>query len=317
MNSILAVRLGAMGDILHALPAVASLKKSFPEKRVFWVVARKWMELLDGNPNIDELVPFERRGAGALARTWRRLRAIRPEIAIDFQGLIQSAIAGRLARPKVYFGLASSLAREPLAALFYTRRIEAAGPHRVERNLQLAAAAGASLLTEDSWLPLGRSEGELPEGSFVLTSPFAGWVSKQWPLARYEELGKRLRARGLELVANVPVERARELDEFVHLRVHTSSISGLIDATRRAIGVVGVDSGPLHLAAALNKPGVALFGPTDPLQNGPFRSRMTVLRAPGAQTTYKRHRQVDESMTKISAERVAEEFLRSIAVKSL
>ena len=63
MNSILAVRLGAMGDILHALPAVASLKKSFPEKRIFWVVARKWMELLEGNPNIDELVPFDREGA--------------------------------------------------------------------------------------------------------------------------------------------------------------------------------------------------------------------------------------------------------------
>src|SRR5882757_856804 len=95
MNSILAVRLGAMGDILHALPAVASLKKSFPEKRIYWVVARKWMELLDGNPNIDEIVPFDRRGAGAVVKTWRRLRAIRPEIAIDFQGLIQSAIAGR------------------------------------------------------------------------------------------------------------------------------------------------------------------------------------------------------------------------------
>jgi heptosyltransferase I len=105
MNSILAVRLGAMGDILHALPAVASLKKSFPEKRIIWVVARKWIELLDGNPNIDELVPFDRQNIGALAATWRRLRAIRPEIAIDFQGLIQSAVVGRSARPKLFIGL--------------------------------------------------------------------------------------------------------------------------------------------------------------------------------------------------------------------
>ena len=162
MNSILGVRLGAMGDILHALPAMASLKKSFPEKRIIWVVARKWIELLDGNPNIDELVPFDRQNIGALGKTWRRLRAIRPEIAIDFQGLIQSALVGRSARPKLYIGLASSLAREPLAALFYTRRITADGPHRVERNLQLAAAAGAALLTEESWLPPGRPEGELP-----------------------------------------------------------------------------------------------------------------------------------------------------------
>jgi heptosyltransferase-1 len=316
MNSILVVRLGAMGDILHALPAVASLKKSFPRKRIFWVVANKWMELLDGNPNIDELVPFDRQSAGAIAKTWRRLRTIRPEIAIDFQGLIQSAIAGRAARPETYFGLTRSLAREPLAALFYTRRVEALGPHRVETNLQLAAAAGAVVLAEESWIPQGRPEGDLPAGPFILTSPLAGWASKQWPLACYEELAKRVRAHGLELVANVPAGRERELGQFTHLRLHTSSISGLIDATRRAIGVVGVDSGPLHLAAALRKPGVALFGPTDPVQNGPFKSRMTVLRTPDAQTTYKRHAQVDASMTKISAERVAEELLRTIAVGS-
>jgi heptosyltransferase-1 len=314
MNSILAVRLGAMGDILHALPAVASLKKSFPEKRIFWVVARKWMGLLEGNPNIDELVPFDREGPAAFAKTWRRLRAIRPEIAIDFQGLIQSALAGRSARPEVYFGLSSSLAREPLAALFYTRKIEAGGPHRVERNLQLVEAAGARLLTQDSWLPPGRSEGALPAGPFILTSPLAGWVGKQWPLARYEELGKLLHAQGLELVTNVPAGREHELGDFAHLRVHTSSISGLIDATRRAIGIVGVDSGPLHLASALGKPGVALFGPTDPVQNGPFKSRMAVLRVPDAQTTYKRHAEVAESMVKIPAERVAEELLRSIVV---
>lgn len=316
MNSILVVRLGAMGDILHALPAVGSLKKSFPEKRTYWVVARKWIELLQGNPHIDEIVPFERKGVGALLKTWLRLRSIQPEIAIDFQGLIQSAIAGRAARPETYFGLTRSLAREPLAALFYSKRVEATGPHRVETNLQLARAAGAAVLTEESWIPRGRPEGELPAGPFLLTSPLAGWASKQWPLACYEELGERLRARGLELVANVPPGRERELGQFTHLRLHTSSISGLIDATRRAIGVVGVDSGPLHLAAALGKPGVALFGPTDPLRNGPYKSRMTVLRAPGAQTSYKRHVQVDASMAKISAERVAEELLRSIAVNS-
>ncbi|HEY6987671.1 MAG TPA: glycosyltransferase family 9 protein [Bryobacteraceae bacterium] len=314
MNAILAVRLGAMGDILHALPAVASLKKSFPEKRIIWVVARKWIELLDGNPNIDELVSFDRQNIGALAKTWRRLRAIRPEIAIDFQGLIQSALVGRLARPKLYIGLTKSQAREPLAAAFYTRHVKAKGPHRIERNLQLVAAAGAALLTEESWLPRGSSEGELPAGSFILASPLAGWGSKQWPLSYYDELGKRLRAQGLELVANVPVESEGEIANLPHVRVHSSSISGLIDATRRAAGVVGVDSGPMHLAAALGKPGVALFGPTDPARNGPFRSRMTVLRAPDAQTTYKRRAELDDSMKKISAERVAEEVLRSLAV---
>ena len=314
MNSILAVRLGAMGDILHALPAVASLKKTFPDKRIIWVVARKWIELLEGNPNIDELVPFDRQSIGALAKTWRRLRAVQPEIAIDFQGLIQSALVGRLARPKLYIGLTKSQAREPLAAVFYTRHVKAKGPHRIERNLQLAAAAGAGMLVKESWLPPGRPEGELPTGPFILASPLAGWGSKQWPLPYYDELGKRLRVQGLELVANVPAGHERDVENLAHVRVHSSSISGLIDATRRAAGIVGVDSGPMHLAAALGKPGVALFGPTDPAQNGPFRCRMTVLRAPDAQTTYKRRAELDESMKKISAERVTEELLRSIAV---
>ena len=108
----------AMGDILHALPAVASLKKKFSGNEFFGWWRRQMDGTIEGNPNIDELVPFDRQGAGALAATWRRLRSIRPEIAIDFQGLVQSAIAGKLSRGRNLFGLAQALVREPLAALF-------------------------------------------------------------------------------------------------------------------------------------------------------------------------------------------------------
>jgi heptosyltransferase-1 len=311
-NSILIIRLGAMGDIIHALPAVASLKRSFPERRLAWVVARKWAALLEGNPNIDEIVIFDRGNLSALASSWRRLRRVRPEIAIDFQGLIQSALAGWVARPKVYFGLDTSLAREPLAARFYTRRVLAEGPHRVERDLQLAAAAGAEYLISDSWIPTGQPEGQLPAGPFVLASPFAGWASKQWPMASYEALAERLRQQGLALVVNVPTGRERELETHAHLRVHVSGIDGLIDATRRAIAVVGVDSGPLHLAAALGKPGVALYGPTDPVQTGPFKSCMTVLRAHQAEATYKRHGEIHASMMDLTVDQVADALGASI-----
>jgi heptosyltransferase-1 len=323
-NSILVIRLGAMGDIVHTLPAVASLKRSFPEWRLRWVVARKWTALLEGNPNIDEIVPFERGGMSALLGSWRRLRRTRPELAIDFQGLIQSALVGWVSRPKTYFGLDKSLARERLAASFYTRCILALGPHRVERNLQLAAAAGAGRLREDaatppwmsSWLPQGRPEGQLPAGPFVLANPFAGWVSKQWPIASYEALAERLKDQGLAMVVNVPRESAQLIERLVHLQLHVSGIGGLIDATRRATAVVGVDSGPLHLAAALGKPGVALFGPTDPAQTGPFRSRMTVLRAPGAATTYKRDGEIHASMKDLTVDQVAKALVKSIAAAS-
>jgi heptosyltransferase-1 len=89
------------------------------------------------------------------------------------------------------------------------------------------------------------------------------------------------------------------------LNAHSSSISGLIHATRKAAAVVGVDSGPLHIAAALNKPGVAIYGPTDPAQTGPFGKTITVLRAE-TNTTYKRENEIHPSMKAIHPEQVAE-----------
>jgi heptosyltransferase-1 len=312
-TAILVIRLSAMGDIIHALPAVASLKKSFPQSHVAWLVAPKWMPLLEGNPFINELIPFRRHGVRELKASWIRLRALKPDFAIDFQGLVQSAFAGRAAQPKMFYGFDSSVAREPLASVFYTHRIAVRGPHRVDRNLQLANAAGARELTQDAWLPCGRDEGPLPSSPFVLASPFAGWTSKQWPLENYEALAERLNREGLELIANVPEHRAREVSGFRHVRLHTSSIAGLIAATRRSTAVIGLDSGPLHLAAALHKPGVALFGPTDPGRTGPYGGSMTVLRAEETETTYARHHAIHPSMEAIPVEQVVEALMRSIA----
>ena len=316
-GSILVVRLGAMGDIIHALPAVASLRQSFPRHRITWVVAGKWVQILEGNPHIDQIVPFDRRGKAAIYRAWRKLRPLRPEIAIDFQGLIQSALVGRAARPKNFIGLHRSLARESLAALFYTQQVRAVGPHCVEMNLQLSAAAGATQLTDQAWLPTGHAEGKLPSGPFVFASPFAGWASKQWPLDRYLLLAEALKAEGLPLVVNVPPGLGTKLAGLPGLKIHESGIPGLIDATRRATAIVGVDSGPMHLAAALAKPGVAIFGPTDPARNGPFRSRLMVLRDPNALTTYKRNEGIDPSMLAITADQVKEALLHSIRMASV
>ncbi|MGA8029850.1 MAG: glycosyltransferase family 9 protein [Bryobacteraceae bacterium] len=311
--SILVIRLGAMGDIIHALPAVASLKKSFPRNRLAWLIAPRWTPLLEGNPFVDELIPFERGGVAALRDSWRRLRSLKPDLAFDFQGLVQSALSGRAAKPKCFFGFDQSVARERMASVFYTHRIAVSGPHRVERNLQLVEAAGASELTDQAWIPFGRDEGSLPSGPFVLTNPFAGWKSKQWPIEYYDTLAQRLQREGLQLVANVSEQHAGELADLKHVRIHTSSLLGLIAATRQATAVLGLDSGPLHLAAALSKPGVALFGLTDPLRTGPYGGRMTVLRVDDTATTYKRHDSIHASMKAILPEQVAEALLASIA----
>ncbi len=312
-EGILLIRMSAMGDILHALPVATSLKKSFPESLLTWLVAPRWMPLLEGNPYIDQLLPFDRSSFAALRESWNRVRSLQIDTAFDLQGLLQSAVIGRAAKPARFYGFDKAVAREPLAASLYTNRVAVRGPHRIERNLQLIEAYGARELTYESKIPEGRPEGDLPAGNFVLTSPFAGWPGKEWPLESYDRLAEILLRDGLELVANVPEHRAEELGRLRHIRPHVSSLSGLIWATRRALAVVGLDSGPVHLAAALGKPGVALYGPTDPASTGPFGGSMAVLRSANVETTYKRHGQIHASMKAIYVEAVAEALLRSMA----
>jgi heptosyltransferase-1 len=233
-------------------------------------------------------------------------------MAIDFQGLIQSALVGRASRPLRFIGLHRSQARESLAGIFYTEQVKTTGPHCVDANLQLAAAAGATHLTDEAWIPPGKPEGDLPSGPFVFASPFAGWASKQWPLENYGRLAQELIAEGLPLVVNVPQGFREKLAAMPDLQIHESGLPGLIDGTRRATAVVGVDSGPMHLAAALSKPGVAIFGPTDPARNGPFHSKLVVLRDAHAVTSYERVDENDASMRAIGVANVKEALLHSI-----
>jgi heptosyltransferase-1 len=269
-SSTLVVRLGAMGDILHALPAVQALASKVGP--VDWLVKPQWRPLLEGNP--------------AIARLWTETPGRRFAAAYDFQGLMKSAwFAWRCAKEVVGF----AETREHPARWLYSRRVARLGAHVVEHNLGLVGAVVAPSV----WLPGGRPEGRLPRGPFVLASPLAGWRSKQWPIESFGELQRLL---PVPLVLNGPPGSGLE---------HESGLDGLLDATRRAAAVLGVDSGPMHLAAALNKPGVALFGPTDPARNGPFGGTIRVLRAADAVTSYRRRQETDASMRALRPEMVA------------
>jgi len=300
---ILVVRISSMGDIIHCLPAAATLKHSFPGSVLDWVVAPCWAVLLEGNPFVDRLIPFERRSTRSWLEAWRQLRKARFDFAVDLQGLVQSAFLASLARADRIFGFHQSQVREKLAALFYSTKVRASAAHIVDRNLELAAAAGASSLLRTFPLPEGSAEGDLPSGDFVLASPLAGWAGKQWPLEFYPALARRLREElGIPLVLSAPPQAAPSPD----LQLYPCSVAGLIHATRRSLAVVGIDSGPLHLAAALGKPGVAIFGPTDPARNGPYGATFTVLRSPRALTSYKRRAEIEASMREISPDAVFE-----------
>lgn len=304
---ILAIRLGAMGDIIHTLPAVASLKHSFPRSRLSWIVEPQWAPLLEGNPFVDEVIILERGSLRGIWKTKKRLRRERFDLAVDFQGLIKSALVATAAWPEKIVGYHPSEAREKWAALFYSTKVRTHSTHIVDRHLELATAAGAASLVKSFPLPEGRPEGQLPEGQFVLASPAAGWVAKQWPLEYYARLAGLLREQlDIPLVLNGPPSSGPLLEGVAEAIPHLSSLSGLIYATRRAAAVVGVDSGPMHLAAALGKPGVAILGPTDPARNGPYGGTMKVLRSANARTTYKRRTVIDGSMREISPELVFE-----------
>ncbi len=314
---ILVVRLGAMGDIIHTLPAVAWLKQSHPGAHLTWLVEPRWAPLLEENPYVDRVVVLRRGSFAGLMETRRELRTATYDFAVDFQGLLKSAMAASAAHPGRLFGFHQSQLRERVAGLFYSDKTLSRSAHVVDRNLELAAACGAGGNRPAQRLfplPPGRPEGELPAGDFVLASPLAGWGSKQWPMGHFRSLARRLREElGIPLVLDGPP--GADFTAVEGAVPHHSSLPGLIHATRRATAIVGVDSGPLHLAAALGKPGVAIFGPTDPARNGPYGDTLRVLRTVEAATTYKRGAAIDSSMQKISPDEVFEALRTALGTR--
>jgi heptosyltransferase-1 len=304
---ILVIRLSAMGDILHALPAVATLRRSFPGCRISWAVKPRFRELLDGGGLADEVIPIDRGSYAGVRESARRLRSAPFDLAIDFQGLVQSALVATVSGASRIIGFDAAQVRERPATLFYSSAVSTRSAHVVDMNLELAAAAGARQIAIEFPLPPGRPEGDLPAGPFVLAAPIAGWASKQWPLENYSAVAARLkRELGVTLVLNgSPAQQAR-LRQVAGAQIHLSTISGLIDATRRCAATLGVDSGPMHLGAALGRPGVAVFGPTDPVRNGPYSALVCVLRSPLARNSYKRGADIDASMRATGPDEVFE-----------
>ena len=299
--TILVVRLGAMGDILHTLPAVTGLHWAYPLARIHWVVEPRWRMLLDGNPALASVIPLDRRSWSSIRDVRRHLRSLRIDQAFDFQGLIKSALVARLSGAQRITGYPPSHLREGMARWFYSGSPSISAAHVVDQHLELAGVPAPSVLS----LPEGRREGELPSGPFVLASPYAGWRSKQWPLEYFSHLAVRL---PMPLVLNVSPMDSKHLPAMPNTILHQSSIDGLIWATRHAKAVVGVDSGPLHLAAALAKPGVAIFGATDPKRNGPYGGTIRVLRSPRAITSYQRGDEIDPVMRDITVDQVHAEL---------
>jgi heptosyltransferase I len=338
IERLLIVRLGAMGDIIHALPAVAALRAAFPGAMLGWLIEERWAELLctlptprsgprsAQRPLVDRLHTVNTRRwrrAPFSATTWERvaaslsdLRAARYEIALDVQGAVRSSLLARWSGAPVIYGAAQP--RENLASMFYTRQVVTRGKHVVEQNLSLAEAlAQQALKISTAELPRDAAADQecdrrlKAQGTreFVLVNPGAGWGAKQWPAERYGEAARQLAENGLKTLVNFgpgeeDLARSVETASGGTAETFTGSLTQLIALTRRARLFIGGDTGPMHLAAALGVPVVAIFGPTDPARNGPFGTRSIMLRSAASNPSYSHVPRPDEGLLEIGAERV-------------
>jgi heptosyltransferase-1 len=327
---LLVVRLGAMGDILHALPAVTALRRAHPSWRIDWALEPRWWPLLSAEPEdadpgagrsaarpvVDRMfrVPTKAWGKRPLRRrTWHEigaligaLRAVRYDAVLDLQGAIRSGAVARLSGCGRIVGAAEPW--EGPAKWLYSERVRTAGQHVIEQNVELAASVAGDLLAPslpvlpvdfaaEDWcdaLP------ELKEAQWrgrpvLLIHPGAGWGAKRWPADRYGAVAAAFAGRGgVVLVNAAPGEEG--LAEAVvtaaggdgRVSAVSCSLPELMALTRRVSVVIGGDTGPLHLACALSKPVVGIYGPTDPRRNGPYGTRFRVLRNPESRTDHAR-----------------------------
>lgn len=306
---ILIIKPSSLGDIVHALPVLAGLRRAHPRARVSWLIGSGFADLLAGHPLIDELIPFDR---GRFGRMWRSpriaaeflafvrsIRARRFDLVIDLQGLFRSGFLARASGAARRVGFAD--ARE-LATLFYTDRVRcgADAVHAVDRNLCVSAALALPPTAE---FPLPVDAGALARARAMLGAtpddpPIlaivvgARWVTKIWPAERGGELlAAAVRdGRWRAVLLGAPADRTladallssaarlgsdcRDVIDLVG-RTTLRELTALMSLSRV---VVCQDSGPMHVAAALGRPTVALFGPTDERRTGPYSSAARVVR---------------------------------------
>ena len=295
MPKFLIVRLGALGDIVHAIPVAAALRRAFPSARIDWLVSAKHREILDLVPVIDRRLVINDRGdagGGApMLAAVRELRRTGYDAAIDLQGLIKSALIARAAGASKVLGFSGRYLREAFARFLYTDVHDPGGEgiyapsekrHVVEINLGLLGPLGITagkpeFPIDQAVSDVARQMRERTPGGYALLNPGAAWPNKRWPPSRLAALAAKLRDRRqlMSVVLWGPGER--ELAEEVVARAEgaavlspQTSIADVVALARDAAVMVSGDTGPTHIGAAVGTPIVGIYGPTRPERNGPW-----------------------------------------------
>jgi ADP-heptose:LPS heptosyltransferase len=324
----LVVRLGSLGDIVHSFPAVAALRESFPSARIVWITHPRWKMLVASSRLASEVYTVETRSLSSLRDAMRQLRKSHYDASIDYQGLWKSAALPFFGGVRRRIGFSSETIREFGVPILYTERVRASKAHIAEQNGELSLRAGAKRVTAPVILEISPKDQTAFSGyllgygidRYIVLSPGGGWRSKCWPAERFGALCRKiqesLRFRCIVNVGPGEEDLAAAVGSAsgdARPLVYQSALGQLMALLRGAVCVVGGDTGPLHLAAALGTKTVALFGPTDPARNGPYRGpepsaavvcRDIVLRAPNVRTTHQRGNEPDPSMLAIDVDAV-------------
>ncbi len=299
----LLVRLGSLGDVIHAIPAAAALRAQAPDAQIDWLVDPRYAGVVRMVRGVDAVIAVDPRGSKAqLLATIRTLRRARYDAAFDVQGLIKSAMLTRLAGAARTFGFPRPHLREPLARMLYSETPDmGTAVHVVHKALAMVAAVGVRP-GEPSFpleIPASGAATEVAlrhAAGFALLNPGAAWPNKQWPADRFGALASRIRAEhGLpSVVIWGPGEKPRA-EQVVAASGGAATVSpptGITDLfglAKAARVVVSGDTGPLHIAGAVGAPLVAIFGPTITERNGPWSPRdVTVSRTAQCQCLYQR-----------------------------
>jgi heptosyltransferase-1 len=296
MKRILLVRLSSLGDVLHTFPAVTDIQRAFPDAIVDWVVEEAYLPLVRMHPGVTHAIPFALRrwrGDWFRARAWREFAAFRAALTahpydaiLDTQGLFKSALVAKLARGPVH-GFGPRTAREPFATRFYATTYEfVPADHKIERYRAVAARALG-------YTPQPRVEYGIvappapalaPRERYCVLIHSTARAGKLWGEDRWLELARALESRGLVCVLPWGADDERARSEriaaalsraVVPPRMSIEDAAGLIG---RAAAVVGVDTGLMHLAAALGVPVVGIFCDSEPLDARPLGAGRTTYR---------------------------------------
>lgn len=299
-NNILIVKLSAIGDVIHALPVAHALKQQYPESRITWVVEKQAYDLLTNNPDIDEIILFEKPKFKSIIGVLkyapdfsRMLKERRFDLAIDLQGLFKSAAVTILSGAKQRFGYCnmrelSQWVSEPVCG-------ENRQGHIVERYLDVVRFIGCDVsevvfsmnitAEEAARAALTAAQAGLPTGqSYAVLAPGTNWTSKCWPTGHFAQLASELFQTGIIPViiggpgdAELAAQILSQSPQAINL-VGKTTLKELAYVIKNASFFVGGDTGPMHLAVAVQTPVIALFGPTNPDRNGPYgQGRHTVI----------------------------------------